>query len=432
MAYLFTPGGAHKANRLILEGLAAQGNECAIISGGSQAGEMGQDEARQVLKTMQVPWQTSQQGTLYFNLNGVKVDVVTDSFRFFAVIKERVRDFDPDITVVSEDPSMLMVRTALEAGARQLVYLAHSQATLPFGPAAFKQDDQKANILRQVDGMITVSQFVADYIKTHGGLDATVIHSPVYGPPPHPFYGGFRKGSIAMVNPSGIKGLSLFLQMVKANPERPFAAVPTWATTRADRESLKLAGVEIIPASDNVDDVFARMNVLIVPSLWGEAFGQIVVEAMLRGIPVLASNLGGIPEAKLGVPYLLPVREIEAYENRHDECNVDIPIIPPQDCAPWNQALRSLLDDEAHYRQVSCASREAALAFTQQLGIDRYSAYFRQVIEKKSAINPAGQSAPSGKNIRDLTPAQRALLLKKMGVRKRLRQAKKKQDGVSS
>ena len=37
---------------------------------------------------------------------------------------------------------------------------------------------------------------------------------------------------------------------------------------------------------------------------------RIVVEAMLRGVPVIASNTGGLPEAKLGVPYVLPVTPI--------------------------------------------------------------------------------------------------------------------------
>ena len=37
-----------------------------------------------------------------------------------------------------------------------------------------------------------------------------------------------------------------------------------------------------------------------------------VVDAMLRKIPVLASNLGGLIEAKLGTDYLLPVKENQA------------------------------------------------------------------------------------------------------------------------
>ncbi len=55
---------------------------------------------------------------------------------------------------------------------------------------------------------------------------------------------------------------------------------------------------------DNVDDILRRTRVLLVPSLWAEARSRMVVESMLRGVPVIASNVGGIPEAKLGVDYL--------------------------------------------------------------------------------------------------------------------------------
>ena len=52
---------------------------------------------------------------------------------------------------------------------------------------------------------------------------------------------------------------------------------------------------------------------------------------MLRGVPVIAADVGGIPEAKMGVPYLLPVRPIERYETRVDEQMVPVAEVPPQD-----------------------------------------------------------------------------------------------------
>lgn len=44
------------------------------------------------------------------------------------------------------------------------------------------------------------------------------------------------------------------------------------------------------------DDFFKQIDILIVPSLWQEPFGLVVVEAFSHGIPVIGSNRGGITE----------------------------------------------------------------------------------------------------------------------------------------
>jgi glycosyltransferase involved in cell wall biosynthesis len=40
--------------------------------------------------------------------------------------------------------------------------------------------------------------------------------------------------------------------------------------------------------------------VVVVPSLWAEPFGRVIVEAFATGRPVLASRIGGIPEILTG------------------------------------------------------------------------------------------------------------------------------------
>lgn len=44
------------------------------------------------------------------------------------------------------------------------------------------------------------------------------------------------------------------------------------------------------------DEFYKRIDLLIVPSIWNEPFGRVVIESYSHGIPVFVSNMGGLPE----------------------------------------------------------------------------------------------------------------------------------------
>ena len=50
-------------------------------------------------------------------------------------------------------------------------------------------------------------------------------------------------------------------------------------------------------ASADMRSVYARSRLVLVPSQCDEAWGRIVTEAQISGVPALASDAGGLPEA---------------------------------------------------------------------------------------------------------------------------------------
>lgn len=121
----------------------------------------------------------------------------------------------------------------------------------------------------------------------------------------------------------------------------------------------------------DMEPVYDNVSVLIVPSLWQEAWGIVATEAQLRGIPVIASNVGGLPEAKRYVGPLIEVNKIDG-TFRDSEGNY---VIPPQDIKPWMQELDTLLTDKDRYEAVSHAAYYTTREWLRQFdirGMEKY------------------------------------------------------------
>ena len=82
---------------------------------------------------------------------------------------------------------------------------------------------------------------------------------------------------------------------------------------------------------DNVLEVMSIFDISVTPSL-NEPFGRVVVEAMGLGIPVIATNTGGIPEII--------------------EDGISGILVPPKDPDSLSQALLDLISDEEKRKQI--------------------------------------------------------------------------------
>ena len=97
----------------------------------------------------------------------------------------------------------------------------------------------------------------------------------------------------------------------------------------------------------------STLHALMFPSL-SESFGIAIVEAMSVGLPVVASNVGGIPDIV-------------------DDGRNGI-LVPPGDPESLAGAVQALFDDAATYSKLSDAARATVLAsFTEERMLESYS-----------------------------------------------------------
>jgi glycosyltransferase involved in cell wall biosynthesis len=240
--------------------------------------------------------------------------------------------------------------------------------------------------------VITVCKFLQEYMKKNAGKDSIVLPFPGYGPGPFPDYSNFDNGFVLLVNASQIKGLPIFLELARSFPQTEFGAISTWATTETDRCAIKeVRNVVLIEANSNIDNILRHTRVLLVPSLWQEAFPITVIEAELRGIPTLVSQVGGLPETKFGTDYVLPVNPIQEWKYGFDSEEIVIePIVPKQETGPWIQSLKTLLENRMKYESISRECRKATHDFLKRINIKAFEEYFESVV--KNAEKLAGST----------------------------------------
>ena len=98
----------------------------------------------------------------------------------------------------------------------------------------------------------------------------------------------------------------------------------------------------------------------------------------------IASNVGGLPGAKLGVDYVLPVNPIVSYGTDVDENGLPVPEIPPQPVERWRETLLRLLENREEYAAVSLASRTAALAHIARSTVQPFEQYLFELSSASS------------------------------------------------
>ncbi len=154
-------------------------------------------------------------------------------------------------------------------------------------------------------------------------------------------------------------GIPAHLLLVGDGPDRP--------KVESRCRELKICGkVRFLGKQEKIEDILSIADLFLIPS-GSETFGLAALEAMSCSVPVISSDIGGLPEL-----------------NIHGETGY---LCELGDTDTMGDYAISILRDEQLHRQLSENARKRAEVFELNLVVDRYEAYYHSVME--------GMQAPS-------------------------------------
>lgn len=201
---------------------------------------------------------------------------------------------------------------AIEAAADRLriVVLAH-MVVGAFADAEPRSIDGERRALRSARRVIVASEWARAELSGRGVVERERIVVATPGSDDGPASVGTSTGGallcVGVVAPH--KGQDTLVEaLVQLGPDLPWtctmagslAVDPEFAGSIAERAARAGLSARItwagVLSGDDLDAAYARADLLVAPSRT-ESYGIAIADALRRGIPVVASRVGGIPEA---------------------------------------------------------------------------------------------------------------------------------------
>lgn len=114
---------------------------------------------------------------------------------------------------------------------------------------------------------------------------------------------------------------------------------------------------------NDVTRVISIYDIFIFPSL-NEGMGRVLVEAMALGKPVVASNVGGIPDLVT-----------------HGKTGF---LVPPRDPGQLARYIQVLMEDEGKRKRMGQGGKEMALNFKKEIMVEKIAELYDELLVKKN------------------------------------------------
>jgi glycosyltransferase involved in cell wall biosynthesis len=260
--------------------------------------------------------------------------------------------FQPDVVVVQS--WMRSVTRCVERGI-PVAYYVHLANEAP---------DPGSDRVRQETLWLTVSQFAARHNGVHG-LNFHVV--PPLVEPARYRLAKHKPRHATFIGLQSDKGGELVVKLARACTEIPFLIFdsnqrnhPDWPGMSGAELRAAVADLPNVTIRQPVKDaqsLYGTTKVLLAPSRWTETWGRVASEAQINGIPVLASNRGGLPESVGSGGICL---------------DYDAPI------EVWVSHLQAMWNDDAYYATLSqrALAYAARPEFQPEAIIDRLAGLF--------------------------------------------------------
>lgn len=206
--------------------------------------------------------------------------------RRLRTVVDRVR---PDVIVVQNAWPITLIKAALECDRPTIVYIRDVEFQKLAEPLP------RHSKIRYIAN----SHFTADRSRQRFGVDCTVLPPLVR---PHRYRCQTTRQTVTFINPVPVKGAEIAFALAARRPDIPFRFVEGWRIGRSGnaarrRRAAALPNVAWQRAAQDMRSIYSATRILLVPSIWEESWGRVVTEAQFSGIPVLASQRGGLPES---------------------------------------------------------------------------------------------------------------------------------------